>query len=97
MKVTERLGVLLGVMLGLGWLSACGGPDVGVTNEEILIGTWAPVTGPASSLNAIAHGIDAYVQHVNAQGGVHDRQIRLIVNPAAAGRADGPCLGSKAP
>ncbi len=79
MKVIERHGVLLGVMLSLGWLSACGGPDVGVTNEEILIGTWAPVTGPASSLNAIARGIDAYVQHVNAQGGVHDRQIRLIV------------------
>jgi ABC-type branched-subunit amino acid transport system substrate-binding protein len=79
MKVTERHGVLLGVMLSLGWLSACGGPDVGVTNEEILIGTWAPVTGLASSLNATARGIDAYVQHVNAQGGVHDRQIRLIV------------------
>ncbi|HEX9725898.1 MAG TPA: ABC transporter substrate-binding protein [Vicinamibacteria bacterium] len=79
MKVTERHGVLLGMMLSLCWLAACGGPDIGVTNEEILIGTWAPVTGPSSAMNTIARGIDAYVQHVNEQGGIHERTIRLIV------------------
>lgn len=79
MKATERRGVLLGAVLSLCLVLACGGPDVGVTNDEIRIGTWAPVTGPANALNAIARGIDAYVQHVNAEGGVHDRTIRLIV------------------
>jgi branched-chain amino acid transport system substrate-binding protein len=79
MKVRERHGVLLGMVLSLCWLAACGGPDVGVTSEEILIGTWAPETGPESALNTIARGIDAYVQQVNEQGGVHDRKIRLIV------------------
>ena len=79
MKATKRRGVWLGTVLSLCLVFACGGPDVGVTNEEILIGTWAPVTGPASALNAIARGIDAYVQHVNAEGGIHERTIRLIV------------------
>jgi ABC-type branched-subunit amino acid transport system substrate-binding protein len=79
MKVRERHGVLLGVTLSLCWLAGCGGPDRGVTDEEIVIGTWAPVSGPASTLNTIARGIDAYVQHVNEQGGIHDRKIRLIV------------------
>ncbi|MGH9460532.1 MAG: ABC transporter substrate-binding protein [Vicinamibacteria bacterium] len=79
MKVRERHGALLGVTLSLCWLAGCGGPDVGVTNEEILIGTWAPVSGSASALNTVARGIDAYVQHVNEQGGIHDRRIRLIV------------------
>lgn len=78
MKLIARYGVLLSLMLS-GWLFGCGGPDTGVTGEEIRIGTWSPVTGPASSLNAITRGIEAYVQHVNAQGGVHDRTIRLIV------------------
>ena len=78
MKVIGKHGVLLSVML-IGWLFGCGGPDTGVSNEEILIGTWSPVTGPVSSLNAITRGIDAYLQHVNAEGGVHNRTIRLIV------------------
>lgn len=82
MKLIGRYGVFLSVMLS-GWLLACGGPDTGVTNEEILIGTWSPVTGPASSLHTITRGIDAYIQHVNAQGGIHGRTIRLIVKDDA--------------
>lgn len=79
MKATERRGVLLGVVLSLWWLSACGGPDVGVTDEEILIGTWAPLTGPSAALSAFPRGMDAYFQHVNAQGGIHGRTVRLII------------------
>jgi ABC-type branched-subunit amino acid transport system substrate-binding protein len=79
MKATEQRGVLLAVVLSAFWLSACGGPDIGVTDEEILIGTWAPMTGPAASLGAIAVGMDAYFKYVNDEGGIHGRKLKLII------------------
>jgi branched-chain amino acid transport system substrate-binding protein len=57
----------------------CGGPDIGVTNDEIVIGTWAPLTGPASNLATIATAMDAYFDYINDQGGIHGRQLRLII------------------
>lgn len=61
-------------------LAACGGPDVGVTRDEILIGTWTPLTGPASNLSTIAKAMDAYFAYVNEEeGGVHGRKLRLLI------------------
>jgi len=57
----------------------CGGPDIGVTSDEILIGTWAPLTGPASNLSTIAKAMDAYFAYINDQGGIHGRQLRLLM------------------
>jgi branched-chain amino acid transport system substrate-binding protein len=65
-------------------LGSCGGTDVGVTGDEILIGTWAPLTGPASNLSTIAKAMEAYFRHVNEEeGGVHGRKLRLIVKDDA--------------
>jgi branched-chain amino acid transport system substrate-binding protein len=59
---------------------ACGNPEVGVTSEEILVGTWAPLTGPASNLSIIAKGMDAYFAYVNEEeGGVHGRKLNLLI------------------
>ena len=72
------------VVLGLLPLLSCGGPDVGVTSDEILIGTWAPLTGPASELSMIAHAMDAYFQYVNTEeGGVHGRKLKLLIKDDA--------------
>lgn len=61
-------------------LLSCGGTDVGVTSDEILIGTWAPLTGPASNLSTIAHAMDAYFKYVNEEeGGVHGRKLKLLI------------------
>jgi len=59
--------------------AGCGGFKMGVSDEEILIGTWAPLTGPASNLSSIAHAMDAYFQHINDEGGIHGRKLRLII------------------
>ncbi|HXV60828.1 MAG TPA: ABC transporter substrate-binding protein [Vicinamibacteria bacterium] len=60
--------------------SSCGGPDIGVTSDEILIGTWAPMTGPASNLSTIARAMDAYFTYINEEeGGIHERNLRLII------------------
>lgn len=61
----------------------CGGPQQGVSKDEIKIGTWAPLTGPASALADIAKAMQAYMASVNAKGGVHGRKITLIVKDDA--------------
>jgi ABC-type branched-subunit amino acid transport system substrate-binding protein len=70
---------VLGLLLFSFLLPGCGGPHQGVSKDEIKIGTWAPLTGPASALADIAKGMEAYLASVNAQGGVHGRKITLIV------------------
>ncbi|WP_418277063.1 ABC transporter substrate-binding protein [Isoptericola jiangsuensis] len=72
-------------------LAACGGADEavpGVTADTITIGTHQPLTGPAAAgYSSISAATKAYFDHVNADGGVHGRQIEYLVkddgyNPA---------------
>jgi branched-chain amino acid transport system substrate-binding protein len=72
-------------------LAACGGADEavpGVTAESITIGTHQPLTGPAAAgYSSISAATTAYFDYVNANGGVHGRQIEYLVkddgyNPA---------------
>lgn len=54
--------------------------DVGVTADTILFGMTAAQTGPVATIGApLAHGLQAYFNYINAQGGVNGRQIKLIV------------------
>jgi ABC-type branched-subunit amino acid transport system substrate-binding protein len=51
----------------------------GVTADSIVLGQSAALSGPAASLGSeMREGADAYFQHINAQGGVHGRKIKLI-------------------
>lgn len=51
----------------------------GVSATEILIGSTTPLSGHASYLGTqYTRGALAWFQEVNANGGIHDRQIRLI-------------------
>lgn len=55
------------------------GAEPGVTDNTIILGQTAPLTGPLGSLGtSMAAGIKAYVDQVNKQGGVHGRTIKLI-------------------
>jgi len=75
------LALAIGTVLALG---SCGATDVGVTGDEILIGTWAPLTGPATNLATITRAMEAYFRYVNEEeGGVHGRKLRLIVKDDA--------------
>jgi branched-chain amino acid transport system substrate-binding protein len=74
-------------------LGSCGGTDVGVTGDEILIGTWAPLTGPASNLSTIVKAMEAYFRYVDEEeGGVHGRKLRLIVKDDAYDPAKTPAV-----
>ena len=88
-----RLLLVTLVVLGLG---SCGATDVGVTGDEILIGTWAPLTGPASNLSTIARAMEAYFRYVNEEeGGVHGRKLRLIVKDDGYDPSKTPAVASE--
>jgi ABC-type branched-subunit amino acid transport system substrate-binding protein len=59
----------------------------GVTDNEIRVGQWAAMTGPAAAWGAVARGADVYFKMINDEGGIHGRKIKHIVydhqyNPA---------------
>jgi ABC-type branched-subunit amino acid transport system substrate-binding protein len=55
--------------------------DGGIKDTEILIGQCAALTGPAEGLgNGMHNGLNAAFAEVNAKGGVHGRQIRLLAD-----------------
>jgi branched-chain amino acid transport system substrate-binding protein len=49
--------------------------DPGVSDDSILIGGTAPLSGEASSAGAVSRGAAAYFAYVNARGGVNGRKI----------------------
>ena len=64
---------------GLAMSAACAQPVPGVTSDSILLGESAAFTGPAQQLGIqMRDGMMLWFKHVNAQGGVHGRTIRLV-------------------
>ncbi len=97
-KNTRRLswlGLILAVSAALA-LGSCGGTDVGVTGDEILIGTWAPMTGPASNLSTISRAMEVYFRYVNEEeGGVHGRKLRLLTKDDAYDPSKTPAVAAE--
>ena len=50
----------------------------GVTDKELLLGQTMPYSGPASSYAPIGKTELAYIDMINAQGGVNGRKIKLL-------------------
>lgn len=71
-------------------------PVPGVTPTEVLVGSHHPLTGPAAEGYAtIATATSAYFAHLNAQGGVHGRQIRYVVLDDAYNPAQTPTVAAE--
>jgi len=51
---------------------------VGVTDTEVVVGSWGPQDGPAGAYGAIDRTLDAYFKMINDQGGINGRKIRFI-------------------
>ena len=72
-----RAALILAALLTAGTAGLNAAP--GVKEKEILIGSCSVLTGPAAELGLRQlEGARAYLDHVNAQGGVHGRKIRLL-------------------
>jgi ABC-type branched-subunit amino acid transport system substrate-binding protein len=54
------------------------GDKTGVTDSEILIGSWGPQSGPAAAYGTVDRTLDAYFKMINEQGGINGRKIRFI-------------------
>ena len=53
--------------------------QTGVTERQVLVGQFAAFSGPAAQLGQrMRTGIEAFFNAVNAQGGVHGRQLKLV-------------------
>ena len=52
--------------------------DPGVSADEIVLGSTAPISGPESAYAVVAFGAKAYFDYVNANGGVFGRKIRYV-------------------
>jgi branched-chain amino acid transport system substrate-binding protein len=50
----------------------------GVTDTEIVIGSWGPQDGPAGAYGVIDRTVAAYFKYVNDQGGINGRKVRFI-------------------
>jgi branched-chain amino acid transport system substrate-binding protein len=50
----------------------------GVTDTEIRIGSFGPQSGPAAAWGTVMTAIGALFEHVNAQGGIHGRNLVLV-------------------
>ena len=55
------------------------GDTPGVTATTIKIGGIFPLSGPASSIGQVGHGVLAYVQSINDRGGINGRKIEYVV------------------
>jgi branched-chain amino acid transport system substrate-binding protein len=81
----RRGAAVLAVALGMTSVTGCGdaggsGGTPGVTDDSVSIGISAGVTGPVASVaEPFIQGIELYFDHVNAEGGVHGRDVELVV------------------
>jgi branched-chain amino acid transport system substrate-binding protein len=68
----------------------------GVTADKILLGQAAVFSGPAAQLGLqMRNGIKAYLDHVNAKGGVHGRKLELITEDDRYEQAVAPSASKK--
>jgi branched-chain amino acid transport system substrate-binding protein len=73
---------LLGVVVSAGLALVAGtalAQDVGLTKDQILIGGYGPITGPAAYIGLGARdGAELAMKEINDAGGIHGRKLKLL-------------------
>jgi len=77
-SLRRQLIVTAALALSLGSVHAQKRYDVGASDTEIKIGNILPYSGPASAYGTIGKAAAAYIDKVNAEGGVNGRKITFI-------------------
>lgn len=89
MKRNLFLSIFLSICLLTSFAVRAADHVPGVTDDEVVIGITVPMSGPAAMWAAMGLGNLAWAQHINAQGGIYGRKIKVILkddgyNPARA-------------
>jgi ABC-type branched-subunit amino acid transport system substrate-binding protein len=87
-KILALTGVLIAIILIIPPAGSAANVR-GVTDTEVVVGWTTPLSGPAALWGVTGLGGKAWADHINAQGGVHGRKIKVILkddgyNPARA-------------
>lgn len=84
MRTLTKFVIALAVVAALG-TTAVGQPaERGVTPTEIVLATSMPMSGPAALWGTgVGGGIDAWLRHINDQGGIHGRRFRFLIRDDA--------------
>jgi ABC-type branched-subunit amino acid transport system substrate-binding protein len=77
----KQLGVWLLVLVVSGVAAPAWGQAKvpGVTDSEVVLGITTPLSGPAAAWGTTGLGAEAWAKHVNEQGGVHGRKLKLVL------------------
>ena len=78
MKRTGVMFALMTIFLVLPY-AASSAEVPGVTDTEVFVGISTPLSGPAALWGVTAWGAKAWADHVNQNGGVHGRQIKMVI------------------
>src|ERR1700743_3140523 len=83
MRITARRGISVAAILTAATLVANTAQaqkkyDPGATDTEVKVGNIMPYSGPASSYGVIGKAEKAYIDMINAEGGVNGRKINFV-------------------
>jgi len=79
MKQLTKLGLALvsASIFALGSVDASAANGPGISDKEILICSYQPMTGKISSYFRMGKGADTWFKHVNDTGGIHGRMVNF--------------------
>jgi branched-chain amino acid transport system substrate-binding protein len=85
MKVRTAVVWLVLVLAGAGAAGDAGAQarTPGVTDNEVVIGLTAPLSGPAAAWGTTALAAEAWAKYLNDQGGIHGRKIKTVLKDDA--------------
>jgi branched-chain amino acid transport system substrate-binding protein len=86
-RIAALVGSLALALIALPAGLAGSSADPGITSSTILLGGTSPLTGPAAAYASVARGAKAYLDSINAKGGVARRRFEYKIvddgyNPA---------------
>ena len=77
--VTRKLGAFISVSVAAALFGGLARAEPGVTDNEIRIGMWTPLSGPVALLGQSARdGVRLWVKETNDKGGIQGRKINFI-------------------
>lgn len=82
-RLKKLAAAVLAALLAVSWALPATAQVRGVTETEIILGTSAPLSGPAAAWGTTALAAKAYLDIINEAGGIHGRAIRLEIRDDA--------------